>query len=587
MINLKITWKLFLVLVLTAAVTLLCLYFSLMPQLRHFLIADIEKNLLQKSYLIRDRIESMSDSQWNGQNSDALADHLAQEIDTRVTLINRSGRVLGDSDLSLSEIASLENHLQRPEVQEALQHEFGRSVRYSTTVQTEMMYLALKNTRGFIRVALPLHLVQQTIFALKKSVLTAVVAALALASLIAFFLSRSVAKPLQEMSKAAHRIALGDFSKKLRIATRDEIGSLAISINAMGTSLQRQLAELKNEKDQLGTILDGMIEGVLVTDGASQVLLINPALQKMLDISKDYKGRTILECLRNQDIHDAIQSVLKGDSEKETEIRLTLRSQELFFNMHTARLDTGGSVSVFYDVTQVYHLENMRRDFVANVSHELKTPLTNILGYAETLRNGALSDPEVAGRFVQKIESNASNLQALVEDILKLSEIESGRMDVQPTTLPLKTFLQDLTDHYEDRLHARQLSLHLMVSDNLLVLADPAAFKQIIGNLLDNAIQYTPTGGNIHIRAARTEALCQIDVQDTGIGIAAPDLEHIFERFYRADKARSRAAGGTGLGLAIVKHLVHAHDGRVFVASQPGQGSVFSFTLPIAHGEKI
>lgn len=576
----RIGWKLFAVFLIIALWSLVVSYAALAPRLNRTLVADIEKNLHQKAQLIRDYVDALDGSAWGLGEADVLADRFARESGARVTLVTADGRVVGDSDVEASQLASIDNHLHRPEIQEALRAPYGRSRRHSNTIGGDLLYLAVRTQKGFARVALPLEIVRSAESEIRKSILIAALVALSVASLMGILLSRSVVRSLLRMSEVARRISGGDFSKRLHPVPRDEIGDLAASINVMAAGLERQVTELQKEKGQLAAILDGMVEGVLVTDGGGRIVLVNPALVSMLNIEGDCRGQTILECLRNAAVHDAVERAILEDKPQEDEISLYVGGEERNVVVHAAPLREG-VVSVFYDVTGVRRLENVRKEFVANVSHELKTPLTCIRGYAETLRSGALGDEAAARRFVEKIETNAAQLQNLVEDILKLSQIESGRLEIATAATPLKGVVAAVCEEFSEMARAKGIDLRNRVTQEVVAEADPQAFRQILGNLLENALKYTPEGGTVTVSAETKDGACRFAVTDTGIGIPKADLPRVFERFYRVDKARSRQMGGTGLGLAIVKHLVQAQGGEVGMASELGKGSVFWFTLPL------
>jgi two-component system phosphate regulon sensor histidine kinase PhoR len=394
-------------------------------------------------------------------------------------------------------------------------------------------------------------------------------------------------RSLEEVARVARRIAQGDFSQRLSAEIQERLGVLAFSINNMAENLQRQFSEIQQDRNRLAAILDGMVEGVLVTNEGGAIELVNPALSEILCLEEGCEGKTILECLRNKSIHEALEAALREGAPQECEISFLARSgEEKILFVHTAPLKregrSQGTVSVFYDVTRIRSLENMRKEFVANVSHELKTPLTNILGYAETLRGGAIQDAEASARFVEKIENNALQLKNLVEDILKVSEIESGRLEMNPVDSQLENTVRAIQAEFEEQLKSKKLNFEIKIPTGLAVRADPSALRQILMNLIDNAVKYTPEGGRVTVSAEREGPFCKVTVADTGIGIAEKDLPHVFERFYRADKARSRQMGGTGLGLSIVKHFVQAHGGEVGATSEVGKGSQFFFTLPLA-----
>ncbi len=341
------------------------------------------------------------------------------------------------------------------------------------------------------------------------------------------------------------------------------------------------------EQAHFAAILEGMIEGVLVTNERGEILLANPALKSILRLETDCVGKTILECLRNKTIHEAIQKTLKEKQTVEEEVSLLRGTEEIHLILHTAPWGQpprgNGSVTVFYDITRIRKLEQTRREFVANVSHEIKTPLTNILGYAETLRRGALEDKETSLSFVQKIENNAVQLKNLVEDILRLSAIESGRLEMNIVPLNLEEEITAVLDDFENKLLAKKIAVEKEIPRDFQLQGDRSALRQILNNLVDNAIKYTGEAGKITIRATTEDRSYKVAISDTGIGISEKDLPHVFERFYRVDKARSRQVGGTGLGLAIVKHLVQAHGGEVGVESDPGKGSCFTLVFPLRH----
>lgn len=361
---------------------------------------------------------------------------------------------------------------------------------------------------------------------------------------------------------------------------------LAADLQKMKDDLRSQLAGLQIERSRLATILDSMVEGVLVTDEKGRIVLVNPALALIFQITGSVIGRTVIEAFRNGQIHRVVEQTLNQKTAQEEEIELIADAAEKRLVIHSAPLyDEGnlsGSVALFYDVTGLRRLEGARREFVANVSHELKTPLTSIRGYAETLKMGAQDDREQAKHFLEKIESNAIQLQNLVEDLLKLSEIESGRIDYQFGPVPVRPVVEEVMEGLGHLVRSKRQVVSCHVPDHIRVRSDKMLLCQILGNLIDNAVKYTPEGGKIEIFAEENSAACRVMVADTGVGIPQKELPRIFERFYRVDKARSREVGGTGLGLSIVKHLVAAHGGSVGVESEPGKGSRFWFTLPLA-----
>lgn len=339
-------------------------------------------------------------------------------------------------------------------------------------------------------------------------------------------------------------------------------------------------------EEHLQAILKGMREGVVIVDAQAKIQWVNPAFLQMIAVPEPPEGRTLLECIRSRELDDCLKKTLNTKACQELKLTFQGRNKELILTLHTIPLKSQekqeGAALIFYDITQVEELKKMREEFVANVSHELKTPLTNILGYAETLKMGALEERTAASDFVAKIERNAWQLKNLVDDLLKLSEVEQSRGEFHPISLDLTEAFSELHGDFHHRLDSKKISFRQEIQKPLYLLADPEALHKMLANLLDNAVKYTPEGGVIVIRATVLGTHCEIAVKDTGVGIPKKDLPHIFERFYRVDKARSRELGGTGLGLAIVKHLSQAQGGDVRVESELERGSQFYLTLPLA-----
>ncbi len=350
--------------------------------------------------------------------------------------------------------------------------------------------------------------------------------------------------------------------------------------------LEEEIHTLSRERDHLHTILNSMREGLVVTDAQGHILSANPSFYQLLALNHRVEGKTILEALRNKELYDTLHQSLNTQSPQEREITYYKKNQNKNLLVRITPLmeenQLEGSILVFFDLTPIRKLENARKDFVANVSHELKTPLTSIRGFAETLKGHALENPETARRFLEKIERNAAQLQNLIEDLLKLSEIESGRSEFNPQALSLRECFEEIHFDFSGALQEKQLHWVVDLPNDLPVLAEPGALKQILINLISNAIKYTPEGGTLTLKGERRGSYAKISVADTGLGIPNSDLPRIFERFYRVDKARTRQVGGTGLGLAIVKHLVQRQGGEVGVKSQLGQGSFFWFSLPLS-----
>ena len=409
---------------------------------------------------------------------------------------------------------------------------------------------------------------------------------------VAYFLARSLADPISEMTRRAIQLVSTTFDKKVQISSRDELGSLSKAISEIGSQLGNKIEEISKEKDYLQTILKGMMEGVLVVDGRGRILMVNDALRRLLSLASDVSDKMPLEIIRNAElegairraIHDGENIALELDLDKSGEKTIEVNVVSILPSKRKTDEDSEGvrgAIAVFHDITRLKQLEKIRQDFVANVSHELRTPLTTIKGYAETLLDGALKEDQ-AFQFVQVIKRHTDRLTKIVEDLLMLSRIETKEFQLKLEVVSVRDFIDDVTDFVKDLAEKKKISLSRNeIPSSLSVQADRSYFQQILINLLDNAIKYTPEGGRVTISAIEGDSKdIQFLIEDNGIGIPKEDLSRVFERFYRVDKGRSKEMGGTGLGLSIVKHLVQAHGGRVWVESQPGKGSVFYFTLP-------
>jgi len=488
-----------------------------------------------------------------------------------------------------SRLAQLENHLQRPEVQEALKTGNGSSVRYSDTLRTSMLYSAMTfgsgTVDGIIRLAMPLEYLTSTRNTLHSMVGWATLATILIALLFSYFLSNLTSRPLRDMADAAARIGHGISKSKIPVISNDEIGMLASVLNDMSERIEDQVQRLSTEKQRLDTILRSMGEGVMVTAPDGVITLVNPAFRRLFSIVGEVEGKKLVEISRHPDLLKAYNDLGKPDaSDLVREISIQPNDCTLFTHWVPLNVDgvRQGIVAVFHDISDLKKAENMRRDFVANVSHELRTPVTIIKGYAETLLDGALeSDPARAVRFVEIISSHSERLTNLINDILTLSSLETKETILELNPIDVSGTIAKGCVLLQERAVQKNIAIVNESVSGVLprVMADQGRLEQVVVNLLENAIKYTPDGGTVRLFTEDDGESIKVSVADTGIGIPFKDLPRIFERFYRVDEARTREQGGTGLGLAIVKHIVQLHGGNVSVTSHPGQGSVFSFTL--------
>jgi two-component system phosphate regulon sensor histidine kinase PhoR len=520
------------------------------------------------------------------QGWDRLAERLGEAARARVTLIRADGVVLGDSELNREAVRRLENHRTRPEVIEALETGRGASVRFSTTLGQRMMYVAAPFRRGdhiegVARVAMPLGDVETAVSQLHRLIALGSLVALAVAVLMSSFAAHLTARSVRHFTATAAKMAAGDLGARTHAHGGDELAALGRALDQLAESLSATLSTLRAERDLVSGILAGMQEGVLVLSAEGRVVLVNAALREMLLIGADAEGKTLLEAIRNAELKALLERAGAGETREPAEIEIPgLKPRRLLVHASALRGATGGRIAVCVDVTQLRKLESVRRDFVANASHELRTPVASIRSAAETLRS-ALGEPEAAGRFVEIIERNAERLHRLVDDLLDLSRIESREYWLSPEPMALGPFVDQILGLQRERAVAKHITLERQpAGDGPLVRADRRALEQVLSNLVDNAVKYGSEGARVTVSAEIERNLIRISVTDTGPGIAAQHLPRLFERFYRVDAGRSRELGGTGLGLSIVKHLVEAMGGTVTVESAPERGTRFSFTLP-------
>jgi two-component system phosphate regulon sensor histidine kinase PhoR len=571
--------KFFIVSVLVIMVSIIIAGFFLAHVQQNEIFLRIQSELKRHAVTAKTLVETV-DEMGDSSRIDGLADRLGKAIEARITIVDRAGRVMGDSTLSQGEVRKIENHRDRPEIKTAFSEGYGQSRRFSTTAGLDMLYVAVRYQRadgiGVVRVSKPLSQIDEAISKLLGFLVLGGLIALIIAAFISALTSHFMSKSLRSLVDYAHQMADGQ-RKPIPISTGDELGGLASSINRMSEQIGHHLGILANERDRFEAVLEGMSEAVVALDEDRRITLVNQAGIALLGLDGQPLGRSLLETIRIPELHKHIGELgLEEDSALEFELPGTHKKTVY---AHTKVQRSGGVVIVFTDVTEVRRLETVRRDFVANVSHELRTPVSIIRANAETLLVEAPDSGEPSVRFMESILGNAERLSRLISDLLDISRIESGGYKMEMHHIEAGEVLRRAANTMADRAKTKNLALAVESSQKQPVLADGRALDQIVLNLLDNAVKYTQEGGHIVVRAIRQNSDVFIEVEDNGPGIKSQHRDRLFERFYRVDSGRSKEMGGTGLGLAIVKHLASAMGGNAGMRPARPRGSVFWISL--------
>jgi two-component system, OmpR family, phosphate regulon sensor histidine kinase PhoR len=590
----RIVVKLTLTLVGFVAVSMLVAGLYLSRALDRFAAASLEARLVTAGRLLHDETRGMLSRGAGAEAMGAFVRRVARPTESRVTVIAPDGLVLGDSEVAPADLDRLENHRDRPEVRAALEGGVGRDLRTSASIHAPLMYVALpvrdpERVIGVVRLALPLSAVTSSYDQIHRVMLAGGLVALAVAFGIGIFVAGRVTRPVVEMQAIARQMSEGQFAVRAPVHSEDELGALGRALNVMVLRLREQIQNIEAERAKATAILDGMVEGVVAVDGQECILLMNERARAMFGVGPGRgEGKPFLEVIRNADLHEIFRSGRTAGDVFRRELRLihpvdrTLRVTAVPLRLTG---EEPGLVLVVDDVTELRRLEHVRTEFIANVSHELRTPLTAIQGYLETLLSGALEEREHAQRFVEIAFRHTERLGRLLNDLTDLSNIELGKVSLRLAPTPLRPLVDSVLELVAAKARDGDVALTAEVSDTISVQADHDRLVQILINLVDNAVKYTPAGGSVTVRARPTaEGRIEVSVSDTGIGIPRADLPRITERFYRVDKARSRELGGTGLGLAIVKHLVLAHGGDMAIDSEEGRGTTVRVLVPAAGG---
>lgn len=558
----------------TLVLSSLILVFSFQT-IRHYYIHSLEDDLKNLGITVRLKIAPLL-PQKNFQEMNTIVKQLGSDINTRITVIDAQGVVLADSE---NDPHLMENHKTRPEMAQALQGGTGTSVRYSATVKEEMLYVAVPVEQGDIigavRASLFLEDINNLLAELKLKIAQAALIILGISLIGAGVFSRSLSKPIRELSAAARRTAARDFSVRVFLKNRDELKDLADSFNYMNSEISALVNELSNHKDKLKGIISSIQEGLAVFDREGKIVLSNESFKTMIQ-EENVEGRFYWEVLRIPAFGELIKRVLREKKNWVEEIELY---DKVFLCSATFLEARKEVVAIFHDITASKRVEKIKKDFVVNVSHELRTPLTAVKGFVETLEEQV---DEESLRYVEIIKRHTDRLIHIVQDLLALSELEESGVTLELEDVDVSDVLESVLGIFEQKLIEKGLELKCEIDPDLPSMkGDPFKLEQMFINLIDNAINYTEKG-SIAISIGRKDNRIMIQVRDTGNGIPGDDLPRIFERFYVVDKSRSRRLGGTGLGLSIVKHIVLLHNGTIDVKSMPGTGTIFSISFPFS-----
>jgi len=585
----RLLWHLYSTYLLIIIISLAATTWFASRTLKQFYLEQSAEDLQARVHLFEAQISNYL-TPIDEKNVDRLCKTIGPQAKTRLTVVLPSGKVIGDSK---NDPAAMDYHLDRPEIIEALKGHVGVSTRYSRTLEKDMMYVGVpvkKNSHiiAIMRTSVPLDPIDETLKNIEIQIVFGGLFIALIAAILSLLVSRLISRPIEEIKKGAESFARGEFEHRLPVFTSEELGSLSETMNQMAVELQKRINGMREQRNELEAVLSSMVEGIIALDNEQKIISINKAAAQIFGaIASEVQNRSIQEVFRNTDLQNFVSSALSSDETVEKDITL-YGDNERILNAHSATLHDAkgksvGALIVLNEVTTLRRLETIRRDFVANVSHEIKTPITAIKGFVETLRDTAMENREDTMRFLTIIEKHVDRLNAIIEDLLSLSRIEQGveKEDISLVESRIRDIIAASVQLFEGKASSKNIEIVISCDENLKAKVNPPILEQAVSNLLDNAIKYSDNESTINVEVRQTEAETIISVHDRGCGIEEEHLSRLFERFYRADKARSRKLGGTGLGLAIVKHIAQAHQGYVEVQSTPNKGSSFSLHLPI------
>ncbi len=575
-----------------APLLLIALELYLSQAIKNNYVSNLRDSLVVQARLIAGQIPSSVP-----RNLDDFSKTFKDKTGARITIIDSTGKVLGDSDEPSN---MMENHSNRPEIKEAEINDIGSAIRYSNTLKKNLFYLAITVPDGagkkFLRLSLPLHEVEAAVNTVRVRIIVVSLAVLFIVILFGILQTRKITKSIEEITAFSKEIAAGSFRKRLFLKEKGELGEIGKNISAMAQELHERLKLSETEKQKMEAILRNMSDGLILSDMKGKIILSNEAVSKLFSIQTGIEGKTVMETLRKAELMDMVEHVAASRSRISREVELTYpRDLHLMvaaapFYSQSPDGELSGIVVTFHDITRLKKLEEIRKDFVANVSHEIKTPITAIKGFAETLLEGAIDDRENALKFLETIKNNSERLNALVNDLMTLSRIELGDIKIEKDAVNIDEVVGTVFSTLADKAEKKKLYLKKEIPSEIGEFsADRDRLIQILLNLVDNGIKFTDKGGvtvkvkseKVKVESGEDKYFIEIAVEDTGAGIPQKHLSRLGERFYRIDRARSRELGGTGLGLAIVKHIVKAHGWDMEIESTEGQGTTVRILCPV------
>jgi len=584
----RLLWHLYPAFLFITIISLIAVTWYASKSLREFFLEQTASGLKTRAQLFQSQVRIYLDP-LDEKAIDLLCKDIGKSSSTRFTVILPSGKVVGDSE---QDPALMDTHVDRPEFIQALQNSLGMSIRYSHTIEKKMMYVGIpvasdNRILAIARASIPVTPIDALIREIRNEIALGGLIIAVLAAILSLLISRRITRPIEQIKRTAESFAQGNLQARSQVSQSDEIGSLSDAMNQMAAHLRDRIDTVVRQRNEIEAMLSSMIEGVIGVDEEERIISMNQAAAEMFscDISQS-QNRSIQEVVRNTVLHEFVKTALTSQEPVEKDIALHSDGERIINAHGTVLRDADGyrvgALIVCNDITRLWKLENIRRDFVANVSHEIRTPITAIKGFVETLRDGSVTDPKDSERFLGIIEKHVDRLESIIEDLLSLSRIERGGEDehIMLQEGRIRDVLLTAVQLCEAKAVPKKISLKLSCSEALTAKINPALLEQAVVNLIDNAIKFSNTASTVQVKAAQTNGHISISVRDQGSGIEEKHLPRLFERFYRVDKARSREMGGTGLGLAIVKHIAQLHGGQVLVESSLGKGSTFSIHIP-------